>query len=51
MITLLQRVSEARVEVGGNLIAGIDRGILVLVGVQADDETSTAEYFADRLVN
>ena len=51
MITLLQRVSEARVEVATKTIARINQGLLVMVGVQADDEDSTACYYVDRLLN
>ncbi len=51
MITLLQRVSEARVDVAEATIAQIGRGILVLVGVQADDDESRARYFVDRMLN
>ncbi len=51
MITLLQRVSEAHVEVAAKTIARINQGLLVMVGVQADDEDSTACYYVDRLLN
>ena len=51
MITLLQRVSEARVEVEAVNIGSIDQGLLVLVGVEADDDESTARGFVDRLLN
>ncbi|MDH3634094.1 MAG: D-aminoacyl-tRNA deacylase [Gammaproteobacteria bacterium] len=51
MITLLQRVSEARVGVGGETIAQIERGILIFVGVQAEDDEPTAQSFIDRLLN
>jgi D-tyrosyl-tRNA(Tyr) deacylase len=51
LITLLQRVSQARVEVSTEIIAEIKVGILVLVGVQADDDESTARYYVDRLLN
>mgnify|MGYP001811726218 FL=1 len=51
MITLLQRVSEARVDVGGETIAQIGPGILVFVGVQAEDDEFTAQNFVDRLLN
>jgi len=51
LITLLQRVSEARVEVDAATIGTIDQGILVLVGVQAPDDESTAKGFVDRLLN
>jgi D-tyrosyl-tRNA(Tyr) deacylase len=51
LITLLQRVTEARVEVGSEIIAAIKSGILVLVGVQADDDAATAGYYVERLLN
>jgi D-tyrosyl-tRNA(Tyr) deacylase len=51
VITLLQRVSEARVEVEGADIGRIGEGLLVLVGVQADDDTETAAQFVERLLN
>jgi len=51
LITLLQRVTQARVEVSKETIAEIKSGILVLVGVQADDDESTARYYLERLLN
>lgn len=51
MITLLQRVGEARVEVGGRTIAQIAQGLLVFVGVQANDDETTARGFVERLLN
>lgn len=51
LITLLQRVSEARVEVDTVTIGSIGQGILVLVGVQAGDDETIARGFVDRLLN
>lgn len=51
MITLLQRVTHARVEVSKETIAEIKSGILVLVGVQADDDESSARHYVERLLN
>ena len=51
MITLLQRVSGASVVVSGETVAKIDQGLLVLVGIQADDNESTARHFAERMLN
>jgi D-tyrosyl-tRNA(Tyr) deacylase len=51
LITLLQRVTRARVEVSKEIIAEIKSGILVLVAVQADDDESTARYYVERLLN
>ena len=51
MIALLQRVAAARVEVDAEVIGRIGRGILVLVGVQPDDDADTASHFVERLLN
>ena len=51
MITLLQRVSEASVVIGGLCFASIDKGLLVLVGVQASDSEEIARKFVSRLLN
>ncbi len=50
MIGLLQRVSGARVLVGGEEIAAIGRGLLVLVGVQKGDDESKADRLLERLL-
>ena len=50
MIGLLQRVSEARVEVESRCVASIGRGLLVFVGVQRDDSPATADRLLERLV-
>ncbi len=50
MIGLLQRVSHAFVEVDGERIADIDRGLLVLVGVQKNDTEVEADRLLQRLL-
>jgi D-tyrosyl-tRNA(Tyr) deacylase len=50
MIGLLQRVSRARVEVAGETIAAIERGLLVLVGVERDDSPERADRLLARLL-
>jgi len=51
MIGLLQRVDGASVAVGGDEIARIGKGLLVLVGVEHGDDEATAERLLERLVN
>jgi D-tyrosyl-tRNA(Tyr) deacylase len=47
MIALLQRVSQARVEVDGNPVGSIGPGLLVLLGVRhADDEAAALKLLA-----
>lgn len=50
MIGLLQRVTQARVEVDGTAIGAIDAGLLVLVGVQRDDSKREADRLLERLL-
>lgn len=49
MIGLLQRVTQASVSVDGAEIARISAGLLVLVGVQAQDTENDAGRLAERL--
>jgi len=51
MIGLLQRVDDASVAVGGEEIARIGKGLLVLVGVERGDDEATADRLLERLVN
>ncbi len=50
MIGLLQRVAHARVEVDGRTVGAVERGILVLVGVQQGDDGVRADRLAERLL-
>ena len=50
MIGLLQRVSEARVEVDGEIISQVGRGLMVLVAVHRDDGQTDVERLAERLL-
>ena len=51
MISLLQRVDRASVEVDGGEVARIGKGILVLVGVERGDDEATADRLLERLVS
>jgi D-aminoacyl-tRNA deacylase len=47
MIALLQRVSQAKVEVAGKLVGSIGPGLVVLLGVRpADDEAAALKLLA-----
>ena len=50
MIGLLQRVTRASVSVGGETIGAIDRGLLVLIGVERGDAEAQAERLLQRLL-
>lgn len=50
MIALIQRVDEARVDVGGRSVGAVGRGILALVGVEKGDAEAQAERLAERVL-
>jgi D-tyrosyl-tRNA(Tyr) deacylase len=47
---LIQRVSHAEVAVGGERVAAIGRGILALIGVEADDGEAQGTRLLDRML-
>jgi D-tyrosyl-tRNA(Tyr) deacylase len=49
MRAVVQRVSRARVTVGGEVTGEIERGLLVLLGVGKDDAESDADYLAGKI--
>ena len=51
MRVLLQRVSEARVEVGGEEVGAIGPGFLLLVGVSHEDSPDEAAAMAAKVAN
>lgn len=50
MIGLLQRVTEARVTIAGDIVGEIGRGLLVLSAVERDDQVRDAERLAERIL-
>lgn len=50
MIGLLQRVSQARVQVDGASVASIGPGLLVFIGVEQGDDQITANRLLQRLL-
>jgi D-tyrosyl-tRNA(Tyr) deacylase len=51
MISVVQRVTRAEVDVGGTCIGKIERGVLALVAVEKGDRDPEADRLAERLVN
>ena len=48
---LIQRVRHARVEVAGEIVGAIDQGLLVLVGVEREDDQARADKLLHKLLN
>lgn len=51
MIACVQRCSRAMVRVGDEVVGAIDRGILVLLGVERGDDEGRAIALVDRLLD
>ncbi|OOF38718.1 D-tyrosyl-tRNA(Tyr) deacylase [Rodentibacter rarus] len=51
MIALIQRVTQARVEVNGETIGQIGKGLLVLLGVEKEDDRAKADKLAEKVLN
>ena len=49
MKAILQRVSEARVDVDNKTVGRIDNGFLILLGVENGDEHRDAEVLANKI--
>ena len=48
---LIQRVTHAKVEVAGECVGAIDKGILLLLGVEKLDDESTADKLLHKVSN
>jgi D-tyrosyl-tRNA(Tyr) deacylase len=51
MRVVVQRVSEGRVSVGGEAIAEIDKGVVILLGIGPQDGEQQAEYLTYKIAN
>jgi D-tyrosyl-tRNA(Tyr) deacylase len=50
VIALLQRVTEAHVDVAGETVGTIDAGLLVLLGVERGDDEAEAKRLVERVL-
>jgi D-tyrosyl-tRNA(Tyr) deacylase len=50
MRAVVQRVSRCRVTMEGNVVGGIDAGLLVLLGVSKTDSEAAAEYLVEKII-
>jgi len=51
MKAVIQRVSSAKVEVEGSVVGSIDKGLLVLLGVEKGDAERDIAYISKKIVN
>lgn len=51
MRVVVQRVKNARVEVGGQLVGRIGEGLLLLLGVKGDDSIEDVDYLVGKVLD
>lgn len=51
MRSVVQRVEKADVSIGGERISGIEKGLLVLIGIGKGDRQNDADYLAEKILN
>jgi D-tyrosyl-tRNA(Tyr) deacylase len=51
MKAVIQRVSQGQVTVGGQVVAEIGQGLLILLGVAPEDTLAAVEQMADKIAN
>jgi D-tyrosyl-tRNA(Tyr) deacylase len=51
MIAVIQRVSHASVEINKSVKAKIDRGLLILIGIENADNDEDSKWLAGKIVN
>ncbi len=51
MIAVIQRVNKASVKVNEKLISEIDKGILIFLGIEKEDNEKDADYLINKISN
>ena len=51
MRAVVQRVKEAKVEIEGEIVGEISRGLLIFLGVGENDTEKECEYMANKIIN
>lgn len=51
MRAVIQRVSEAAVEINGEIVGHINRGLVVLLGINHRDDKDDVDYLIDKIVH
>ena len=51
MKIVIQRVSESNVKVDGQIVGEISQGVMLLVGIQEEDEKTDADWLVQKILN
>jgi len=50
MRTVIQRVSEASVKIEGKVVGQIDHGLMILLGIEHDDDQTDADWLIQKII-
>ena len=51
MKIVIQRVTEANVKVEGKIVGEITKGLLLLIGIDEEDEKTDADWLVQKILN
>lgn len=51
MKVVIQRVSESSVKVNGEIVGGIGRGLMLLIGIDENDSLADADWLVQKILN
>ncbi len=51
MKIVIQRVSESHVQVDGKTVGGIGKGLMLLIGINENDEKTDADWLVQKILN
>lgn len=51
MRSVIQRVTKAKVSVNEEVVGKIDNGLMILLGIEDNDEVKDIEYMVDKVIN
>ncbi|KMQ68032.1 D-tyrosyl-tRNA(Tyr) deacylase [Chryseobacterium sp. FH2] len=51
MKAVIQRVSEASVQVDGKIVGKIEKGLMLLIGIDENDEKTDADWLVQKILN
>lgn len=51
MKTVIQRVSESNVQVDGKMVGQIETGLMLLIGIEENDEKADADWLVQKILN
>ena len=51
MIAVIQRVTKSNVSIGGEIKSSIDKGMMILIGIETADNDEDIEWLSNKIIN